>query len=114
MTLTEAHELTRSQATPGVRGSPGPWMAWPHLPIVEADGPDAASEVLWKEAGPRLLAWPGQGSRILLHCRGGLGRTGTIAARLPMEQRVEANLTPPAFRCRTARAAAPRLSPGRP
>ena len=64
-------------------------MAWLHLPIVDADIPNAAFEQSWRDAGPRLRAWLGEGRRILLHCRGGLGRTGTIAARLLIELGME-------------------------
>jgi ADP-ribosyl-[dinitrogen reductase] hydrolase len=60
-------------------------MEWLHLPIVDADIPDEAFERSWQDAGPRLRAWLGESRRILLHCRGGLGRTGTIAARMLIE-----------------------------
>lgn len=60
-------------------------MAWLHLPIRDFDVPDAAFETAWTIAGAairtRLLA----GRDVVLHCRGGLGRSGMIAARLLVE-----------------------------
>jgi len=39
----------------------------------------------WETAGEELLQILRDDGRIVLHCRGGLGRTGTIAARLLVE-----------------------------
>ena len=85
VTLMEAHELARYRVTAIGEEVRARGTAWLHLPIVDANVPDEAFEDLWREAGPRLRTWMGDGKRILLHCRGGLGRTGTIAARLLIE-----------------------------
>lgn len=60
-------------------------MEWHHLPIRDVDVPDAAFETAWLYAGLRLRAHLRAGRNVLLHCRGGLGRSGTIAARLLVE-----------------------------
>ncbi|HOV18671.1 MAG TPA: cyclin-dependent kinase inhibitor 3 family protein, partial [Ottowia sp.] len=60
-------------------------MEWHHLPITDVDVPDAAFEAAWCYAGLRLRAHLRQGLNVLVHCRGGLGRSGTIAARLLVE-----------------------------
>jgi len=60
-------------------------MAWLHLPIVDVGVPDAEFERAWAHASPWLQDLLRAGQRVLVHCKGGLGRTGTIAARLLVE-----------------------------
>ena len=58
---------------------------WHHLPIMDVSPPDARFEAGWLRSGPVLLAQLRAGGRVLVHCRGGLGRAGTVAARLLVE-----------------------------
>jgi len=60
-------------------------ISWLHLPIVDVSVPDSAFEIKWNTAGKELRQVLLDGGRIVLHCRGGLGRTGLIAARLLVE-----------------------------
>lgn len=60
-------------------------IEWHHLPIEDVDVPNAAFETAWLYAGLRLREHLRAGRNVLLHCRGGLGRSGTIAARLLVE-----------------------------
>lgn len=60
-------------------------MQWHHLPICDVDVPDAAFEDAWCYAGLRLREHLRQGRSVLVHCRGGLGRSGLVAARLLVE-----------------------------
>jgi protein-tyrosine phosphatase len=66
-------------------------MTWHHLPIVDVDEPREPFEHGWSTSGPQLRADLAAGRKILLHCLGGLGRTGTIATRLLVELGVPAN-----------------------
>lgn len=59
---------------------------WLHLEIRDADVPDGRFETAWPLAREKLLAVLERGGRVLVHCRGGLGRTGLVVARLLVEQ----------------------------
>ncbi|MBQ1783761.1 MAG: dual specificity protein phosphatase family protein [Gammaproteobacteria bacterium] len=61
-------------------------IRWFHLPIEDDHAPDAAFEQAWLSAGPAIHALLEQGSLVTIHCRGGTGRTGLIAARLLLER----------------------------
>lgn len=65
-------------------------MRWHHLPIVDGEAPDHRFEQGWQITGPRLHQALAERGRILIHCRGGLGRTGTVATRLLMEHGMNA------------------------
>ncbi len=60
-------------------------MHWAHLPIVDVSVPNQRFEARWAVAGAELRTVLRRGGRVLLHCRGGLGRAGMIAARLLVE-----------------------------
>jgi ADP-ribosyl-[dinitrogen reductase] hydrolase len=64
-------------------------MEFYHLPIQDAHPPDERFIDLWKNAGPRLRQILSSGGKILIHCRGGQGRTGTVAAQLLVELGVQ-------------------------
>ena len=56
-----------------------------HLPIVDAGVPDARFEEQWLAAGGELRELLLGGDSIVIHCKGGLGRTGMIQVRLLVE-----------------------------
>ncbi|MEJ6010475.1 ADP-ribosylglycohydrolase family protein [Novosphingobium aquae] len=60
-------------------------MEWVHLPIADMGTPSSAFERRWCEASPGLHARLRDGFDVVVHCKGGLGRAGTIAARLLVE-----------------------------
>jgi protein-tyrosine phosphatase len=66
-------------------------IEWFHLPIVDVSIPDARFEKEWRLAGGRLRSLLQRGRDVLVHCRGGLGRAGMIAARLLVELGMEAS-----------------------
>jgi ADP-ribosyl-[dinitrogen reductase] hydrolase len=83
--LVEQHELVALQVS-----SLGPkvvarHMDWLHLPIADVSVPDAGFERQWSQVGEGLRARLRDGFNVLIHCKGGLGRAGTIACRLLIE-----------------------------
>ena len=60
-------------------------MVWHHLPIRDVTMPGPEFEASWREVGERLRHQLRSGFNVLVHCKGGLGRAGTIAARLLTE-----------------------------
>jgi ADP-ribosyl-[dinitrogen reductase] hydrolase len=64
-------------------------MLWFHLPIVDQSIPDKDFERQWDVAGEDLRSILRGGSDVLVHCREGLGRAGTISARLLIELGME-------------------------
>jgi len=60
-------------------------MLWFHFPIVDVSTPNQEFEQQWDASGNALHALLRNGRDVLVHCRGGLGRAGTIAARLLVE-----------------------------
>ena len=89
VTLIEPHEfvLLRVQNLGEAVRNRG--LEWFHLPIQDGSIPDEVFERNWVKAGRALGALLLDGRGVLVHCRGGLGRAGTIAARLLIELGME-------------------------
>lgn len=66
-------------------------MSWFHLPIADVSIPDVRFERDWIRTGEILRGLLRRGFDIVVHGRGGLGRAGTIAARLMIEFGVPAD-----------------------
>ena len=60
-------------------------MDWFHLPIADVNIPSPTFEQAWSVIGPNLRSRLRQGFGIVVHCKGGLGRAGLVAARLLVE-----------------------------
>jgi ADP-ribosyl-[dinitrogen reductase] hydrolase len=86
VTLVEPHELKLLQAERMGEAVRERHMDWFHLPIRDGSVPDKSFEQTWTSVGRNLRSRLRHGFDILIHCKGGLGRAGTIAARLLVEQ----------------------------
>ncbi len=60
-------------------------MEWWHLPIPDGQPPGPDFEDAWRVAGEAIRDRLRLGFDVLVHCKGGLGRAGTVAARLLVE-----------------------------
>jgi protein-tyrosine phosphatase len=58
------------------------------MPIADCSVPTEAFERQWQTQGPEIRALLRGGSDVLVHCNGGLGRAGMMAARLLVEMGV--------------------------
>ena len=61
-------------------------MEWHHFPIPDLGAPQDLDRSTWRTVSTRLHLILDQGGRVLVHCRGGLGRAGTMAALLLIER----------------------------
>lgn len=85
VSLMEKHEFERFgvAALPELATVHG--LEWIHLPIPDGSIPTQIFETAWAIQGQLLKERVLAGEHIVLHCRGGLGRTGMMAARLLVE-----------------------------
>jgi ADP-ribosyl-[dinitrogen reductase] hydrolase len=85
VSLIEAHEFELLNVSELPEKCVKLGIRWLHLPIADGCTPDSRLEKAWDTAGKELRQVLRDGGRIVLHCRRGVGRCGTIAARLLVE-----------------------------
>lgn len=62
-------------------------IKWVHLPVSDFGVPTSEIEPAWQAASARVTETLAQGGRVLVHCRGGCGRSGMIVMRLMVEHK---------------------------
>lgn len=85
VTLIEQHEIESLGVTGLLDMAESLGLEWHHLSIRDRDIPTASFEEQWVSVSPHLRQLLNEGKKIVVHCKGGLGRAGTIAARLLVE-----------------------------
>ncbi|MCL6282320.1 protein phosphatase [Ruegeria sp. 2012CJ41-6] len=58
---------------------------WAHLPVTDFSAPPIAIQEAWPEVSADARHALNGGGRVLVHCRGGCGRSGMVALRLMIE-----------------------------
>jgi ADP-ribosyl-[dinitrogen reductase] hydrolase len=82
--LIEDHEMVALGVQDTAQHVPA-GIEYIRLPIPDFGVPSPAWHEQWQAESPQLLGRLRAGESILLHCKGGLGRTGMIAARILVE-----------------------------
>jgi protein-tyrosine phosphatase len=85
LTLVEPAELVALKVPNLGREVQRRSIEWCHLPIADYSVPTEAFERQWQTDGQRIRMLLRGGADVLVHCKGGLGRAGMIAARLLVE-----------------------------
>lgn len=82
VTLVETWELAELDVRdlPQRVGALG--LVWHHAPIRDGGIPDERFDIAWKSMLPQLCAALDRGEGVAVHCKGGLGRAGTVASLL--------------------------------
>ncbi len=88
ITLMPAEELARNEATQLPQLCSERDLEWFHLPVADEQVPLADFDRAWEGAGARIHELLDAGKRVAIHCKGGSGRTGLIAARILIDREV--------------------------
>jgi protein-tyrosine phosphatase len=85
VTLIEPHEFDLLQVPDLSDRVVAHGISWAHLPIQDMNVPAGPFLSGWSAVRADLLCRLDAGGRVVLHCRGGLGRAGLVAALLLIE-----------------------------
>lgn len=85
ITLVEQDELAALQVSELGTEVEARHMDWLHLPLRDGDVPGPAFEESWARCGESVRRRIRSGFDIVVHCKGGLGRAGTVVAKLLVE-----------------------------
>jgi len=102
VTLLERHEFGRLGVSGLGKAIEALAINWYQMPIRDMQAPAEEFEDAWASHAPALRSQLQAGERILIHCRQGRGRTGTVAASLLVDSGVG-----PADAITTVRSVAP-------
>lgn len=86
LTLLEPHEFSELGVDALAERATAAGLTWHHAPLVDTDVPDEVFEANWKSLGAGLHSALDRGESLVVHCKGGIGRAGLIAARMLIER----------------------------
>ncbi len=89
LTLMPEDEIARNQVTdlPILCEELG--LAWFHCPIEDDQAPLADFAAAWQQQGPQIHQLLKDGKKVAIHCKGGSGRTGLVAAQIMVERGID-------------------------
>lgn len=90
ISLLPDHELLSLQLTSMQERCARVGLQWAQCPIDDFSVPGELFEQRWSATALGLHSLLNQGAGVALHCRAGLGRTGTVAARVLIERGLSA------------------------
>ena len=82
LTLVESDEFARLGVPEFATEIGRTGLAWYHMPIPDMSTPGRTFDEAWTRDGARIFGTLRGGERLLVHCAGGLGRSGMVAAKL--------------------------------
>lgn len=82
VTLVETWELAELDVRDLPQRVAALGMTWHHAPIRDGGIPDGRFDIAWKNMLPKLCDALDRGEGVVVHCKGGLGRAGTVASLL--------------------------------
>ena len=85
ISLTEQHEFDMFSVPSLPHKAKELDIQWIHLPIRNRGVPNKKFEYMWDCCSHAIRDTIMSGSRVVIHCLGGLGRTGLVSARLLVE-----------------------------
>lgn len=88
ITLMPAEELARNEATQLPQLCAERDLEWFHLPVADEQVPLADFDQAWRQSAARINELLDAGKSVAIHCKGGSGRTGLIAARILIDRNV--------------------------
>jgi len=86
ITLMQGEELRLNQADALPALCAGRNLEWFHLPVADEQVPLDDFDAAWAQSRARIHELLDQGRSIAIHCKGGSGRTGLIAARILIDR----------------------------
>ena len=85
LTLTSEAELVERGAARLGQDLRDMGTRWVHMPVEDYGIPTTRDDLFWPRIRVPVLAALGGGSRVLVHCKGGCGRSGMAVLRLMIE-----------------------------
>lgn len=103
VTLVERWELSELHVPDLPEAAASRGLHWHHFPIIDGTIPDASTDGAWSALADVLRSGLQRGESVVFHCKGGLGRAGTMAARLLLHSGASRDAEDAVARVRAAR-----------